>query len=150
MFDLDPRDVYALQQLMARYWARADGDLSESIGTMFTPDGILQLGTLRIAGRPAIENFFADRDAAQAAASRVTRHLATNFRIVEAEAARAVVHSTVAVHVGSGALPLPSAVPAGIADFVDHCERIPGIGWQFAARSARSVFVGPGAASFAK
>jgi hypothetical protein len=148
---IDPADWVALMQLGARYWACADGDATINISDLFTEDGELVLGTLELAGNAAIERFFREREATQKASQRITRHVATNHLLVRHDATSAVVRCTVTVFAGAGSLPLPSAVPTGIADFEDLLVRARvGADWRFKRRSARSVFIGPGAAAFAR
>jgi hypothetical protein len=147
----DAGDLLAVQELCARYWARADGDLSCALSDLFTFDGELVLGSLSLAGLVKIERFFVERDATQAASQRTTRHFASNYVTTPAGQNRLRVRSLVQVYVGIGDWPMESAVPSGIADFDDLCVFDPGQGrWQFARREGRSVFVGPGAARFAR
>ncbi|MEP7312448.1 MAG: nuclear transport factor 2 family protein [Pseudomonadota bacterium] len=143
-------DLLALQQLAARYWARADGDAGQSLSQLFTPDGALLLGSLTLNGIEAIERFFGERDVAQAAALRTTRHIACNHLATWFDDNRVQVRSTVLVYVGMGSLPLESTAPAGIADFEDICVRPASGGWRFERREGRTVFIGPGAAKFAR
>jgi hypothetical protein len=139
-----------LLELAADYWACADGDADKAIGDLFTDDGVLVLGKLTLTGRAEIERFFKDREVLQQASKRSTRHVACNHRIKLLDPGRARVRSTVIVYVGVGPPPLPSDAPAGIADFDDICVETQAGEWRFARREGRTVFVGPGAASFAK
>lgn len=147
----DSGDLLAVQQLCARYWARADGDLSCALPDLFTTDATLVLGSLTLTGLAQIEAFFLERDGTQAASRRTTRHFAANYRVTPAGEGRLRVQSLVQVYVGTGDWPMESAVPAGIADFDDLCVFDAAHGrWQFARREGRTVFVGPGAARFAR
>jgi hypothetical protein len=56
-------------------------------------------------------------------------------------------HSLVTVFQGVGALPLASASPSAILDFLDICEKV-GDAWQIRHRTGVVVFVGDGAARF--
>ena len=143
-------ELAALQQLAARYWARADGDLAFPLCRLFMTDATLQLGTLELAGLPAIERFFLQRDVTQREGQRATRHIACNHLLKPLEPGRVEMRSTVLVYVGTGPWPLQSTAPAAIADFVDTCVRVPDGQWRFARREGRTVFIGAGAASFAK
>jgi hypothetical protein len=143
-------DLLALQQLAARYWARADGDLAQSLARIFRPDGRLLLGSLTLDGLPAIEQFFSERDVTQRAAQRTTRHIACNHLATWLADDRVQVRSTVLVYVGTGEWPLESTAPSGIADFEDLCVRSPAGDWQYQRREGRTVFIGPGAAKFAR
>jgi hypothetical protein len=148
--ELDAETALAVQQLAARYWARTDGQTTEPIGDLFTKDARFQLGTLLLEGRTAIEIFFRNRDAAQQQSRRTTCHLATNLRLTATAPGRVTMHSTVMVHAGIGELPLPSALPSGIAWFKDVCVLEPDGCWRFSERDALSVFAGPDASSFAR
>ena len=142
--------LLALQQLAARYWARADGDKAQSLAQIFTSDGTLLLGSLALNGLAAIERFFSERDVSQLAAQRTTRHIACNHLATWLTDDRVQVRSTVLVYVGTGSWPLESTAPSGIADFEDVCVRAPSGAWQFERREGRTVFIGPGAAKFAR
>jgi hypothetical protein len=143
-------EMAALLQLAARYWARADSDLSIVLDGIFTADATLQLGSLELQGLPEIERFFRERDVMQREAQRTTRHIACNHQLNALATDRIEVRSTVLVYVGTGPWPMQSATPSAIADFIDICVRIPAGPWRFARREGRTVFVGPGAATFAK
>jgi hypothetical protein len=147
---LEPVDFMELQLLAADYWARADGDLDRKLEDLFTPDAVLVLGTLHLSGREAIERFFLERDAKQLQSQRITRHIACNHRVSLVDENHALVRSTVLVYVGTGSPPLESGAPSGIADFEDLCVRARSRPWLFARRVGRTIFVGPGAASFAR
>jgi hypothetical protein len=146
----EPADFMELQQLAADYWARADGDIGRTMEDLFTEDAVLVLGALHLSGRAEIGRFFDERDATQLANQRTTRHIGCNHRVSLIGENRALVRSTVLVYVGVGPLPLESGAPAGIADFEDICVRGRLRPWLFARRAGRTVFVGPGAASFAR
>jgi hypothetical protein len=139
-----------VQQLAAKYWARADGDLGMPLQQVFVSEGSLQLGTLQLQGLAAIEQFFLQRDATQREGQRTTRHIACNHLLKPLQADRVEVRSTVLVYVGNGDWPMQSAAPAAIADFIDTCVRLPDGQWRFARREGRTVFIGAGAATFAK
>jgi SnoaL-like domain len=147
---VSPEDLLSLMQLAADYWLRADGVRRLPVGELFADSGVLVLGSLRLSGRHAIESFFAQREAAQQASGRVTRHVATNHVATVIGPGRARMRSTVLVFSGEGSLPLPSAPPSGIADFQDICVRTAAAGWLFEERLGRSVFIGTGAPSFAR
>jgi hypothetical protein len=143
-------DLVELQQLAARYWARADGVTKYLVGDLFTADATLVLGSLSLSGLPAIEDFFHERDVAQASSGRITRHAACNFLAEYAAEGGVRVTSTVLVFTGSGVPPLPVSPPSGIADFEDLCVRCGPGKWKFLRRVARSVFLGSDAPSFAR
>ena len=143
-------EMAALQQLAARYWARANGDLDIALDGIFTPDGSLQLGPLELVGLPEIERFFQERDVTQREGQRTTRHIACNHLLKPLDADRIEVRSTVLVYAGTGSWPMQSGPPSAIADFIDTCVRQPQGHWRFARREGRTVFIGAGAATFAR
>lgn len=143
-------DLAALGQLAARYWALADMTEEPSLSTLFLPDAVFDLGTMRLEGLDAIAEFFTRRAKAMQESGRITRHLATNLLALSEGPDRIRLRSTVMVYAASGEVPLPAEAPSGIADFEDICLRQPDGAWLYRYRSARTVFVGPGAASFAR
>ena len=142
-------DQLALQRLASRYWALADGIEEVAIAELFTADGVLELGSLRLEGVEAIHRFFVERQRANKATERITRHLASGFLIMPVSSDSVRVRSTVIVHAGNGPLPIEVSLPSGIADFEDSCVRSD-TGWLYQSRVARTVFTGPAAASFAR
>jgi SnoaL-like domain len=143
-------DILALQHLAARYWALADLTESVPLEDLFEAEAVFDLGKLRLAGLPAIATFLAEREAGMRASGRTTRHLASNFLALPQPDGTVRVRSTVMVYAGNGAQPLPATEPSGIADFHDICRRQPDGRWLYHRRNAATVFVGPGAASFAR
>jgi hypothetical protein len=143
-------DVIALQHLAARYWALADLTETVPLADLFEEQAVFDLGKLTLEGLPAIAAFFADREQTMRETNRTTRHLASNFLAMPQADGSVLVRSTVVVHAGNGAHPLPAAEPSGIADFRDICRRQQDGRWLYHHRSASTVFVGAGAASFAR
>lgn len=148
--NLPAADLLALQQLAARYWALADLTEATTLEELFTPDAVFELGKLKLEGLPAISAFFAEREAGMRASGRTTRHLASNFLAIPQPDGSVRVRSTVLVYAGNGEHPLPATEPSGIADFHDLCRRQPDGRWLYDNRTATTVFVGPGAAAFAR
>lgn len=148
--DLPVADQLVLQRLASRYWALADGTEGFAIPELFTADGVLELGSLRLEGVEAIHRFFAEREKANKAAGRVTRHLASGFLIMPLSSDSVRVRSTLIVHAGNGELPIEVSLPSGIADFEDICVRSENGDWLYRSRVGRTVFVGRSAASFAR
>jgi hypothetical protein len=147
---LPSADLLALQDLAARYWALADLTEAVPLDELFAADAVFNLGKLKLQGLPAIAAFFAEREAGMRASGRTTRHLATNFLAIPQPDGTVRVRSTVMVYAGNGEHPLPATEPSGIADFHDTCRRQTDGRWLYHFRSATTVFVGPGAASFAR
>ncbi len=147
---LPAEDVISLQHLAARYWALADLTEQVPLDELFEEQAVFDLGKLKLQGLPAIAAFFAEREQSMRAAGRTTRHLASNFLPLPQTDGSVRVRSTVMVHTGNGEHPLPATEPSGIADFHDICRRQPDGRWLYLHRSASTVFIGPGAAAFAR
>lgn len=147
---VDPATLSELQQLAAAYWTCADAPASAGIGELFTEEAVLTLGSLTLTGRAAIEDFFRSREESMRTAQRTTRHVGCNLLVTAATEGRVQMRSTVLVYSGTGVLPLPATAPSGIADFEDTCVRSASGRWQFERRIAHTVFIGPGAATFAR
>ena len=144
--------IVELQSLLAEYWASVDRspELLRSAPSFYVDAGEMVLGSLRITGRPALEAFFASRNEKEIANRRSTRHFTTNLRVREVSHDRAVVHALVIAFAGVGDWPLPSEAPSAVGDFSFYCLRDPVDGWRFEKVTGVSVFVGAGAAAFAK
>lgn len=147
---LPAADLLALQNLAARYWALADLTETVPLEDLFEQQAVFDLGKLTLDGLPAIAAFFAEREQGMRASGRTTRHLANNFLALPQADGSVRVRSTVMVYAGNGDHPLPATEPSGIADFHDICRRQNDGRWLYHHRSAATVFVGPGAASFAR
>jgi len=147
---LSAQDLAELQQLANRYWALADLTEDFALADLFLPDALFELGTLALKGLPAIEDFFSRRAEGMRESGRTTRHLACNFLALPQAEGRVRVRSTVLVYAAEGELPLTAEAPSGIADFEDLCQRGPDDRWFYHSRAARTVFIGPTAASFAR
>ncbi|MGF6876913.1 nuclear transport factor 2 family protein [Paraburkholderia sp. MM5477-R1] len=143
-------DYQALTNLDALYWAIADGKHQTGAEQLFIANGMLALGNLELQGRDAIAKFFADRETQNKASGRVTRHVAGSRAIEMTNADSAVLRSVVLVFAGSGEFPLEAGAPSTIADVTDRCVRHNGNSWHFQSRIVKPVFVGAGAAKFAR
>jgi hypothetical protein len=147
---LPAQDLLSLQQLAARYWALADLTEAVPLDHLFEAQAVFDLGQLKLEGLPAIAAFFADRERGMREAGRTTRHLASNFLALRRADGSVAVRSTVMVYTGNGDHPLPVTEPSGIADFRDICRQQADGRWLYHHRSASTVFIGQGAAAFAR
>jgi hypothetical protein len=147
---LSAQDLADLQQLAARYWSLADLLEEVPLADLFEADAVFDLGTLKLEGLTAIEQFFADRAEGMRESRRTTRHLMTSFLAVPESPNSVRVRSTIMVYAANGELPLTAEAPSGIADFEDICRRQPNGGWRYHYRHGSTVFIGPNAASFAR
>jgi len=71
---LDPSDHIAVQQLYAAYNFAADQGNAKAFAECFPPDGVLQLGPMRIQGQEALTEFAAGIGGG-------IRHLVTNVLV---------------------------------------------------------------------
>jgi hypothetical protein len=140
----------AIESLTADYWRRVDRQSNEPADALYVEAGRMRIGTLQCEGREAISRFFVERTEREAAAARTTRHLTSGLHIEAIDAHRCRVFSVVSVLAGTGGWPMASAPAATVGDFEDVVvETAPGV-WRFESREARIVFVGSGAAAFAR
>jgi hypothetical protein len=141
-----------LQALLAEYWAVVDRApaTEHSAASFYVDTGEMILGSLHIAGRANIEAFFSVRNEKEIANRRSTRHFTANLRLRELSVDRIVVHALVIAYSGVGNWPLSSEAPSAVGDFEFHCVRAQQAGWRFEKVKGTSVFVGAGAAAFAK
>ena len=145
-----PETWCALQELTADYWRRVDRLSEDPVDELYVENGTMQIGSLKCEGRDQIRAFFADRNSKEKDAKRTTRHLVSGLSIVALSPSRFRLLSTVQVLSGCGGLPLASAPPSSVGDFEDVVINSPQGAWLFESRSARIVFVGIGAAAFAR
>jgi hypothetical protein len=145
--------LLTLQSRVSEYWARVDrleGATTDSFGSFFADGAILALGSMRIDGKPAISEFFENRERQDIERERTTRHLTSNFRLTVETPARATLRTTIVVYAGFGKWPLPSEAPSGLGDFTFDCVKDTDGAWRFATIRANSVFAGAAAPAFAK
>ena len=147
---IHPETWCALHAMNAEYWCRVDRVREAPVDQLYVDDGKMHIGTLRCDGRTAIRAFFVDRNAKELEAQRTTRHTSSALTIAELEPARWRIHSTVQVLSGNGEWPIASAPPSSVGDFEDIVVRLPDGQWLYESRSARIVFAGAGAATFAR
>lgn len=146
-------EVFAeLQLLLADYWASVDRieNVQRPSASFYVENGEMRLGSLHLKSRDEIATFFTRRNEQELAKRRSTRHLTANVRLGESRDEHATVHALVIAYAGCGEWPLPSEAPSAVGDFSFVCRRDEARHWRFERVSGTSVFVSPGAASFAK
>lgn len=143
-------DFHSLMRLDAAYWARADKRIDVPPESLFAETGSLTLGSLELQGRQAIAKFFDARDRQNADSQRITRHVASGLTIESSRPDSVILRSVVLVFAGLGDLPLEAGVPSTIADVSDVCAKGSDGAWLFERRIVKPVFVGAGAAKFAR
>jgi hypothetical protein len=141
-----------LQSLLAEYWASVDriGDVKRSSASFYVETGEMVLGSLHVKGRERIEAFFAERNEKEVATRRSTRHFTVNLRLRDSSDTHVTLHGLVLAYAGMGEWPLPSQPASAVGDFSFSCVRDPIDGWRFEKLTGTSVFIGAGAAGFAK
>ncbi len=80
----------------------------------------------------------------------MTRHVHSNLDLVSEIDGRVISRSLIVVFAGAGSLPLASAAPSTIADVEDVCVRDASGALRFERRVLKPIFVGEGAAAFAR
>lgn len=140
-----PVEMLRLASLNAEYWFRVDQPESGEVADLYTADGLMVFGDLRVEGREAIKTFFSTRNGRMPV--RTTRHVSTNLRVQPLGSDTVRVHSTVTVYSGFGTVPLDMCPPSSVVDFVDTCAQVDGQ-WAYSQRHGTAIFVGPGAAPF--
>ena len=139
-----------LAALNADYWNRVDQRRDDPVDGLYTEAGTLTAGSLTLTGRKAIREFFERRNAEQSQSGRLTRHVHSNLDVVSEIDGRVISWSLIVVFAGAGSLPLASALPSTIADVEDVCVRDAGGALRFERRVLTPIFVGAGAAAFAR
>ncbi len=140
-----------VSRLVAEYFLRTDRPEFGCVAELFDVQGVLQLGPLRLEGRDALAAFFAQRNSAQAASGRLTRHFSGPLALRAASSGAVVeAYSSVAVFAGVGTMPLPSEPPSSIVDFDDVCALDERGEWRFLSRKATILFLGANPPVFAR
>jgi hypothetical protein len=132
------------------FWRLVDQPTHENGADYFCDNGILALGPLRLEGRAAINEFLVARTAGKHEKREFTRHVTSNYQLVELLPKRAVVRSILAVYSGAGDVPAASAAPSSMGDVEDVLVREGDGQWRFEERTGTPLFVGYAAAPFLK
>jgi uncharacterized protein (TIGR02246 family) len=131
--------IEACRDLVLRAAECADGHDAAGLAALFVPDGVLRRpGGQPLLGRAAIAQAYAERPA-----SRITRHLVTNTRVVVESAIAAAARSRVLLCAGStddadGPHGRPQRGPLLVGEFDDRFT-LSDEGWRFASRDASFV-----------
>jgi len=139
-----------LAALNADYWNRVDQRRDDPVDALYVDEGTLMAGSLTLTGREAIREFFDRRNTEQDQSGRITRHLHSNLDLIAERDGRVISRSLIVVYAGAGGLPLASGPPSTIADVDDICVRDSSGALRFERRVLKPVFVGAGAAAFAR
>lgn len=131
---------YALNQLMANYWAEVDHNGGERAHDFYVPDALYAVGNNRFEGTVKIRAFYARR---RQMGNSSTRHLVDNIRVFRdgAEDARAV--GIMSLYRADGRPPFQGLKPPSmIADFEARCVLADDGQWRFQSHLLRPIFVG--------
>ena len=127
-----------LAELDAEFWFRVDFLSGTDAELLFTPEGEYSVDATSSRGRDAIRHAYERR---RAHGPRTSRHLSTNFRVVEVKPDRIVGTSIVQIFAHDGTPPHP-AQPMLVADVADIVELHEG-SWLYASRRLSTMFADP-------
>jgi hypothetical protein len=127
-----------LAVLDAEFWFRVDLLSGAGAELLFTPEGEYWVDATSSRGRDAIRHAYQRR---RDRGLRTSRHLSTNFRVVESKPGRIIGASIVQIFAHDGTPPLP-AQPMLVADVADIIELHEG-NWLYASRRLTTVFADP-------
>jgi SnoaL-like domain len=130
---------YALNRLMADYWADVDDNGGRLAHEFYEPNGLYATGTNRFEGREKIAAFY-DR---RRYGTILTRHVLSNVRVVTCNPAEARVTGLMSLYRADGKSPFQGArPPAMIADFDARCIIDSDRRWRFQSHVLRPFVVG--------
>jgi hypothetical protein len=130
--------AWRLAALDAEFWSRVDLLSGTAAELLFTPEGEYSVDASSSKGRDAIRDAYQLR---RDHGPRTSRHLSSNFRVVEWEPDRIVGASIVQIFAHDGTPPHP-AQPMIVADVEDVIELHEG-NWLYASRRLTTMFADP-------
>jgi hypothetical protein len=142
---LDNDDVglglwYALNRLMADYWADVDDNGGNQAHEFYLPEALYAVGNNRFEGTEKIRAFYARR---RQNASATTRHLVANLRVFADDAQHARAVGIMSLYRADGRPPIRGLrPPAMITDFDAECAFVDDRRWRFRSHILRPIFVG--------
>lgn len=130
------QELWALE---CRYWHDVDSNTGREAHTFYSDDATFDIGTPdnRFEGRAAIKGFY---DRRRAVGIRTTRHIVTNFDLIERGATSATSRSIMSLIGADGAPPQPSRPAILIAESTNRYLRLNG-GWLVQARIFQNLFI---------
>lgn len=130
---------FALNRLMAAYWADVDENGGLQAHEFYLPQGLFVIGNNRFEGREKIEAFYTRRRHS----SFVTRHLLSNLRASGDNKPDAQLVGVMSLYRADGKSPYQGAKPPSmIADFEAHCVLGDDRRWRFRSHLLRPVIIG--------
>lgn len=130
----------ALEDLNAAFCYHLDHNELTPLVDLFCDDAIYSHGTRRSAGRKAIAELFAAR---QATGVRTARHLQCGLRLTIIDGDHAEGRSVCLTFAADAAPPIVPAAPHLVADFIDTYRRCTDSRWRLASRHIERIFVAP-------
>ena len=130
---------YALNRLIANYWAEVDENGGEQAHKFYLPDGQYVIGNNRFEGEEKIRAFYARRRYGTV----MTRHLVANLRVFGEDARHARMAGVMSLYRADGRSPFQGArPPAMIADFEARCVLGDDRQWRFQSHVLLPFIVG--------
>ncbi len=130
---------FALNRLMAEYWADVDENGGLDAHEFYLPDGVYAIGNSRFEGRDKIAAFYARRRHGKI----MTRHVLSNLRTADDARPRARILGLMSLYRAEGGSAFQGArPPAMIADFEARCTLGDDGRWRFESHTLRPFFVG--------
>ncbi len=131
---------YALNRLLANYWAEVDQSNGNRAHEFYLPDALYAVGDNRFEGADKIRAFYARR---RQHGSTTTRHLVNNLRVFPQDAQHARAVGTMSLYRADGRPPIRGVrPPAMISDFEAHCILGDDREWRFRSHLLRPIFIG--------
>jgi len=130
---------YALNRLMADYWAEVDENGGVRAHEFYLPDAVYAIGNSRFEGREKIEAFYARRRHGTV----MTRHMLSNLRAFADDGPHAHVIGVMSLYRADGKSPFQGArPPTMIADFEARCALGDDRRWRFQSHVLRPFIIG--------
>ena len=142
--------AFELEQMLYDFAHEIDHNGAQDVGRFYTEDGAFRTGGVNIQGRPALQGFYNNRNAAvkqhQKGGERTGRHVFTNVRVVfdAADANKATLTFTNINYAGEGPAPVNvgQMSPSAIADGLFECARQPNGHWLFTLFAPKQALIG--------
>jgi hypothetical protein len=130
---------YALNRLIANYWAEVDENGGEQAHQFYVPDGHYAIGNNRFEGEEKIRAFYARRRYGTV----MTRHVVANLRVFGEDARHARMAGVMSLYRADGRSPFQGArPPAMIADFEARCVLGEDRQWRFQSHVLLPFIIG--------
>ena len=130
---------YALNRLIADYWAEVDHNDGVRAHEFYLPDGLYVIGNNRFEGQDKIKAFYDRRRHGIVA----TRHLVANMRVFAEDGSQARLLGLMSLFRADGRSPFQGArPPAMIADIEAQCVLGPDGRWRFRLHQLQPFIIG--------